>query len=134
MEHSPLEKSSEKLMDNAQAYVPLVGTMPHSQKITMKVLANLIGRVNVFNPSPDFSYVTLKNIDNGEVIDSNAVTDKLVEIGITKVDEEFQVLVYEDDNGKQMATISKLNPKPVVQEQVDSIVKEVDETIGDFNI
>lgn len=101
---------------------------PNQKK--MKVLAKLLGRVNVFQPAPEFSYVTLKNVDNGEVIDSNAVTEELVKAGVTKVDDEFEVLVMEDETGKQVGRITKLEPKTITPEQMTSIVNEVDHRLG----
>jgi hypothetical protein len=89
----------------------------------MKVLAKLLGRVNVFNPPPEFSYVTLKNTGTGEVIDSNAVSEKLVEAGITKADDEFEVLVIEDDTGKQSAKLTKLEPRVIPAEELAEIKK-----------
>ena len=89
----------------------------------MKVLAKLLGKVNVFNPSPEFSYVTLKNIDNGEVIDSNAVTEKLVEAGITKVDDVFEVIIIEDDIGKQTARLTKLKSHFLSTKEIEGMKK-----------
>jgi hypothetical protein len=100
----------------------------------MKVLAKLIGRVNAFNPPPEFSYVTLKNVDNGEVVDSNAITEKLVEAGITQTNDEFEVLILEDEQKKQVAKITKLEPKVLTPEQVTAIVEEVDDKLGSFDI
>jgi hypothetical protein len=118
-------------MAATRASAPNAKTTPHSRKTQkMKVLAKLLGRVNVFNPAPEFSYVTLKNVDNGEVVDSNAVTAELVKAGITKVNDEFEVLIAENDEGKQVARITKLEPKVVTPEQIASIVNEVDHRLG----
>ena len=92
----------------------------------MKLLAKFLGRVNVLNSPPEFSYVTLKNVDTGEVVDSNAVTEKLIEAGITKVDDEFEVLILEDDAGKQTAKLTKLEPKPISPERIAEIKNEVE--------
>ncbi len=118
-------------MVDTRASVPIVVTTQpsHETKTKMKVLAKLLGRVNVFNPAPEFSYVTLKNVDNGEVVDSNAVTAELVKAGITKVNDEFEVLIMENDEGKQVARLTKLEPKEVTPEQVTAIVKEVDDKL-----
>ena len=97
---------------------------------TMKVLAKFLGRVHAFNPPPDFSYVTLKNVDTREVVDSNAVTEELVKAGVTKTDDEFEVLVIEDDTGKTMGKITKLEPRQLSKEEVAAIVKEVDDKLG----
>ncbi len=90
----------------------------------MKVLAKLLGRVNVFNPAPDFSYVTLKNVDNGEVVDANADSKKLTDAGITQKDDEFEILIIEDEQGKQTAKITKLQPKSISAERVAEIKEE----------
>ena len=117
--------------DNTPASAPNAKTTQVSRKTkTMKVLAKFLGRVHAFNPSPDFSYVTLKNVDNGEVVDSNAITEELVKAGVTKVDDEFEVLVIQDDEGKTVGRITKLEPREVTPEQVAAIVKEVDDKLG----
>ena len=115
---------------NTLASAPNAKTTQDSQRTkTMKVLAKFLGRVHAFNPPPDFSYVTLKNVDTGEVVDSNAITEELVKAGVTKVDDEFEVLVIGDDAGKTSGKITKLEPKQLTEEQVAAIVKEVDDKL-----
>lgn len=100
----------------------------------MKVLAKFLGRVNAFHPPPDFTYVTLKNVDTGEVVDSNAISEKLMEKGIDHNDCEFEVLVLEDVTGKIVSELKKLEPREITQEQMDAIHKEVDAALGNFEI
>ncbi len=95
----------------------------------MKVLAHFYGRVNKFNPPPEPSYVTLKNDATGETVDSDAVTEKLLEVGIDHDDCEFEIIVQEDDNGKVTAFTKKLEPKSVSPEELKKISEEVDKKL-----
>lgn len=96
----------------------------------MKVLTKFHGVVNQFNAPPELTYVTLKNVDTGEVIDSNAITEKLVAAGIDHDGCEFEVTILQDDAGKQTATMKKVEPKEITPEQLSSIVNEVDHQLG----
>lgn len=95
----------------------------------MKVLAKFLGKVNEYNEPPALSYVTLKNVDTGEEVDTDAVSEKLKEKGITYADCEFEILVVES-NGGHAAMLTKLEPKAVLPEIETQIRREVDETIS----
>lgn len=91
----------------------------------MKVLAKFIGKVNEYNEPPALSYVTLKNVDTGESADTDAVSERLKEKGITHVDDEFEVLIVES-NGGTSASLTKLEPRKVSEEELKAISDEVD--------
>jgi precorrin-6B methylase 1 len=76
----------------------------------MKQLAKFKGKVNQFNNPPEPSYVTLKNVLTGELCNTDAISEKLMEKGIGQSD-EFEVIVQEDLTGKVEAILSKLEPK-----------------------
>ena len=78
----------------------------------MKILAKFIGKVNEFNEPPALSYVTLKNVDNNEEVDTDAVSQKLKEAGIDHAGCEFEVIIGEDDTGKHVPTLKKLESRP----------------------
>ena len=92
----------------------------------MKVLAKFLGKVNEFNQPPALSYVTLKNVDTGESVDTDAVSQMLLDAGIDHADCEFEVLVQEDDQGKHTAVTKKLEPRKVSEEELKAISDEVD--------
>ena len=95
-------------MDILTGSVPNVSKKQTSKRIQkMKVLAKFLGKVNEYNEPPALSYVTLKNVDTGESVDTDAVSEKLKEKGITHVDCEFEVLIVES-NGGQSASLTKL--------------------------
>jgi hypothetical protein len=104
-----------------------VNKKPTSKRIQkMKVLAKFLGKVNEYNEPPALSYVTLKNVDTGTSEDATIFSEKLKEKGITHADCEFEVLVFEDDAGKQTGTITKLEPLPVSDAELKAISDEVD--------
>lgn len=78
----------------------------------MKILAKFIGKVNEFNEPPALSYVTLKNVDNNESVDTDAISEKLKAAGIDHAGCEFEVLIGEDDAGKQIPILKKLESQP----------------------
>ena len=92
----------------------------------MKVIAKFLGKVNEFNQPPALSYVTLKNVDTGEEIDTDAVSQFLLEKGLTHADCEFEVLIQETDSGQTVGTITKLEPRKVSEEELKAISAEVD--------
>lgn len=98
----------------------------------MKIVAKFIGRVNLFNSPPEPSYVTLKNIDTGEVCDTDAVSEKLLEKGIDHTDCEFEVLIQQGDDGKHTAVLNKLEPRKISKEELETIRKEVDDKLKGF--
>ena len=79
----------------------------------MKVVAKFIGKVNEFNQPPALSRVTLKNVDTGESIDTDAVSQFLLDKGIDHNGCEFEVLVQEADTGQTVGSITKLEPRKV---------------------
>lgn len=72
----------------------------------MKLLAKYYGRVNKFNPPPELSYVTLKEESTGKVIDTSAVSQKLIDAGIGQ-DDQFEVVINESIDGKIIPHINK---------------------------
>jgi hypothetical protein len=101
----------------------------------MKVVAKFLGKVNEFNKPPALSYVTLKNVDTGEEIDTDAVSQMLLDAGIDHEDVEFEVLVTEE-NGKHTAVTKKLGPRPLSEADLKAISDEVDAKLppADFTI
>lgn len=91
----------------------------------MKVLAKFLGRLIAYTPSPEPSYVTLKNLETGEYVETDAVSEKLLEQGITTPGCEFEVVVVEED-GKTTAKMTKLEPKILSDAELEAISKEVD--------
>jgi hypothetical protein len=91
----------------------------------MKIVARFYGRVNKLNPVPEKSYVTLKNQETGETVDSNAVTEKLLEKGIDHDGCEFEIIMEQSIDGTVTATLTKLEPKPITPEKMDEIRKEM---------
>ena len=94
----------------------------------MKVLAKFLGRVNEFNEPPALSYVTLKNVDTGESVDTDAVSERLKEKDITRVGCEFEVLIMEDA-GTTTASLTKLEPLKVSEAELKSILKSISEEV-----
>jgi len=92
----------------------------------MKIVAKFLGKVNEYNEPPALSYVTLKNVDNDESADTDAVSERLKEKCITHVDDEFEVLIQQDESGKQSAVLTKLEPRKVSDEELKAISDEVD--------
>lgn len=92
----------------------------------MKVVAKFLGKVNEYNEPPALSYVTLKNVDNNEEIDTDAVSQMLLDAGVDHVGCEFEVLVQEDDQGKHTAVTKKLEPRTVSEAELKAISDEVD--------
>ena len=92
----------------------------------MKVLAKFLGRVNAYNEPPSLSYVTLKDVSTGKSEDATIFTEKLNEKGITTAGCEFEVIVMEDDAGKQIGTMNKLEPLEVSDKELAAISAEVD--------
>ncbi len=99
----------------------------------MKVVAKFYGRVNQFNAPPGPSYVTLKNASTGETVDTDAVSEKLLEKGIDHNDCEFEIIVQQNDDGKQEATLTKLEPKKLAEQELEQISKEVDGKLKDLS-
>ena len=75
----------------------------------MKIVAKYIGKVNEFNQPPALSYVTLKNVDTNEEINTHALSQMLLDAGVDYVKCEFEVLVMENDEGKHKALTKELN-------------------------
>ena len=104
----------------------------------MKIVAKFLGKVNEYNEPPALSYVTLKNMDTDEMVDTTAVSEKLKEKGITQADCEFEVIIQETDSGQTTGIITKLEPRKVSEEELKAISNEVDAklsvTPSDFNI
>ena len=92
----------------------------------MKVLAKFLGKVNAYNEPPSLSYVTLKDVDTGKSEDATIFTEKLKEKGISYAGCEFEVIVMEDDAGKQIGTMTKLEPREVSDKELAAISAEVD--------
>lgn len=87
----------------------------------MKEVARFHGRVNRICPVPARSYVTLKNVATGETVDTDAVTEKLLEAGIDHEGCQFEVIINESLEGKVNAEMHKVDPKPVSPERVAEI-------------
>jgi hypothetical protein len=90
----------------------------------MKEVARFVGRVNKLNPVPEPSYVMLKNVATGEVANTDAVTEKLLEKDIDHDGCEFEVVVQESGEGKIEAVLRKVEPKPISSEHVKEIKEE----------
>jgi len=91
----------------------------------MKTLAKFYGRVNKLNPVPEPSYVTLKNAETNETVDTDAVTKKLLEQGIDHDGCEFEIIIEESLDGKIQHTLIKLEPKTITPEEANEIHKEM---------
>jgi len=90
----------------------------------MKIIARFGGILKQFNLPPLKSYVHLKNLDTNEETDATAISQKLLDLKITNVGDEFEIHIFEPDSitGKSEAHMMK---KPVFQSQPQS---------DDFNI
>ena len=75
----------------------------------MKKLATYSGKVLKFNPPPEMSYVMLKEDDTGKIVQTDAVTQKLMEAGLGQGD-QFEVLIEEDLTGKIVSRMVKVDP------------------------
>jgi ribosomal protein L12E/L44/L45/RPP1/RPP2 len=91
----------------------------------MKIVAKFLGKVNEFNKPPALSYVTLKNVDDGEEVDTDAVSQMLLDAGIDREGVEFEVLVTEE-NGKHIAVTKKLEPRQLSEADLKAISDQVD--------
>lgn len=87
----------------------------------MKEVARFHGRVNRLCTVPSRSYVTLKNLATNETVDTDAVTEKLLEAGIDHEGCQFEVIINESLEGKVTAEMHKVDPKPVSPERTDEI-------------
>lgn len=92
----------------------------------MKIAAKFLGKVNEFNHPPALSYVTLKNVDTNEEVDTDAISQMLLDAGINREGDEFEVLVQEDPPGKLTAVTKKLEPRKVSEKELKDISDEVD--------
>jgi len=92
----------------------------------MKVVSKLLGKVNEFNHPPALSYVTLKSVDDNKEVDVDAASQPLLDAGIDRADVEFEIIIQEDDDGKQSGIIKKLEPRKVSEEELKAISDEVD--------
>lgn len=92
----------------------------------MKVVAKFLGKVNEYNEPPALSYVTLKNVDSGESVDTDAVSERLKEKGITYVGCEFEVIISKAEDKDPVAVLNKLEPYKVSDEELKAISDEVD--------
>jgi len=95
----------------------------------MKILAKFLGRVNKYHAPPDISYVTLKDLNSGQVYETDAVSEKLLAAGIDHDDCEFEIIVEEDVGGCTTAVLTKLGPLPVSDEELKKISEEVDKKL-----
>jgi len=73
----------------------------------MKLLAKFTGRVITFNEPPTTSLITLTDTSNGATMEANAPSEKLQEKGIVNNGDDFEILLHQDDNGRQVPTIIK---------------------------
>lgn len=78
----------------------------------MKLLAKFTGKLVTFNEPPAPSHVTLTDTSNGKTIDATGPSDKLQEKGIINAGDDFEIIIEENDDGKQIATINKVLPTP----------------------
>lgn len=100
----------------------------------MKKLAHYYGKVNRLGTPPEPSYVTIKDSATGNTVDTDAITQILLDAKINEEGCQFEIIISEDLNGQVNGEIFKLNPKappPAVlpnikaktQEQLDRIDK-----------
>ena len=106
----------------------------------MKILAKFLGKVTKYNPPPDLSYVILKSMTDGKVVETDADSTMLSIAGANYDNCEFEALVQMGDDGKIFATTTKLEPrkesvaplienKPLVELQPHPLTNEEKERI-----
>ena len=76
----------------------------------MKTLAKFHGIVIKFNNPPEKSHVTLKDLDTNNMVQTDAISEKLLEQNINYDGCEFEVVVQESLDGKIEATIRRIDP------------------------
>ena len=76
----------------------------------MKILAKFHGQVIKFNSPPKPSYVTLKDLDTNKVVQTDAISEKLLEQGIDHDGCEFEVILRESLDGKIESTTRRIDP------------------------
>ena len=76
----------------------------------MKIVAKYHGQVIKFNNPPEKSYVTLKDLDTNKVVQTDAISEKLLEQGIDYDGCEFEVVVQESLDGKIEPIMRKIDP------------------------
>ena len=100
----------------------------------MKILAKFLGKVTTFNPIPNPSYVTLKNLNTGEMCNSTAETKKLLEKGIDHSGCEFEIIVTESVDGTVTGNIQKMEPIELTYEESCKIHKVMNDQLGNWSI
>lgn len=93
----------------------------------MKEIHKCYGRVNKYNPAPDHSFVTLKDLKTGELYETDGDSARMAAKGIDHDGCEFEVLIIENDAGNIEAIMSKLEPRVLTPEEV----KEIKDTFVD---
>lgn len=73
----------------------------------MKTVAHFYGKVNKLNQPPNPSFVTLKDAENGKTCDTDAFTEKLLEAGINKDGDQFEIVITEALDGTVTAKMTK---------------------------
>lgn len=87
----------------------------------MKELYKYYGRVNKFNPAPDHSFVTLKDLKTGQLYETDGDSARMAAKGIDHDDCEFEVLIIENDAGNVEAIMTKLEPRQLTKEELQEI-------------
>ena len=77
----------------------------------MKKLAHYYGKVNRLGTPPEPSYVTLKDAATGNIVDTDAITQVLLDAKINEEGCHFEIIISEDLNGQIKNEISKINPQ-----------------------
>jgi hypothetical protein len=100
----------------------------------MKELHKYLGRVTLYRPAPDHSFVTLKDTKSGELYETDGDSARMAAKGIDHDNCEFEVLIMENDAGNVEAIMTKLEPRPVSPETVSEIKKNSqDDGLSDGN-
>ncbi len=97
----------------------------------MKLLEHYSGVVNKISEIPEPSYVTLKNERTGETVDTEAITEKLLEMGVDAIGCKFDIFIEQNKNGEIVSRLEKDN-KTVDEERFSSTQDFIDKKIN-FN-
>lgn len=90
----------------------------------MKEYTIYTGKIIELRKPPELSSVVLKEVVTGKNIETDAVSEKLIEEELQTGD-EFEVIIQEDC-GMSRPILKKIDPKPLIPEDINQINKEVD--------
>lgn len=76
----------------------------------MKTVAHFKGKVNTFNPPPKQSLVTLTEVATGNTCDTEASSQSLLDAGINKDGDLFEIVVLQSATGDVAGKLSKIEP------------------------